>query len=52
MSQVGQRERLTQNRVVQMFRQQLGDRYLGDWGDQANNSNIETDLLTNFLRDK
>src|SRR6476661_9440786 len=52
MIQVGQRERLTQNRVVQLFRQQLGYSYLGNWQDRPNNSHIETDLLTAFLRDK
>lgn len=51
MSQVGQRERITQNRVVQLF-QQLGYGYLGDWKDRENNSNIETELLCTFLRDK
>ncbi|MBD2168679.1 type I restriction endonuclease subunit R [Calothrix membranacea FACHB-236] len=52
MSQVGQRERLTQNRIVQLFEQQLDYRYLGDWHDRPNNSNIETEILTAFLRDK
>ncbi|BAY24212.1 type I site-specific deoxyribonuclease, HsdR family protein [Calothrix sp. NIES-2100] len=52
MSQVGQRERQTQNRIVQLFQQQLKYRYLGDWHDRPNNSNIETEILTAFLRDK
>lgn len=52
MSQVGQAERRTQNRIVGLFQTQLDYRYLGDWKDRANNSNIETDLLTAFLRDK
>lgn len=52
MSQVGQSERQTQNRIVQLFQQQLNYRYLGDYKDRPNNSNIETDLLTTFLRDK
>lgn len=52
MIPVGQRERLTQNRVVQLFQQQLNYRYLGNWKDRLNSSNIETDLLTAFLRDK
>jgi hypothetical protein len=33
MIQVGQRERGTQNRVVQLFQQQLNYRYLGNWQD-------------------
>ncbi|MEH1984618.1 type I restriction endonuclease subunit R [Nostoc sp.] len=52
MSKVGQRERQTQNRIVQLFEQQLKYRYLGDWHDRPNNSNIETDILSTFLRDK
>ncbi len=52
MSQVGQRERQTQNRIVQLFQQQLKYRYLGDWHDRPNKSNIETEILTAFLRDK
>jgi type I restriction enzyme R subunit len=52
MSRVGALERITQNRIVQLFRQQLGYHYLGNWSDRANNSNIETELLSTFLRDK
>ncbi len=52
MSRVGALERITQNRIVQLFRQQLGYHYLGKWSDRANNSNIETHLLSTFLRDK
>lgn len=52
MSKPGERERLTQNRIVQLFQQQLNYRYLGDWYHRPNNSNIETDLLTAFLCDK
>ena len=46
---IGKPERVTQNRVVQLFREQLGYDYLGDWQDRADNSNIEVDLLTAFL---
>ncbi|MEG6548277.1 hypothetical protein V6C59_20695 [Acinetobacter bereziniae] len=42
MSQVGQRERITRNRVVHFFQQKLGFHYLGDW---HNNNNIERDIL-------
>jgi type I restriction enzyme R subunit len=52
MSQVGQLERQTQNRIVQLFQQQLNYRYLGNWHDRPNNSNIETEILSTFLRDK
>ena len=46
MSTVGQPERATQNRVIALFRDELGYRYLGDWTDRADNSNIEESLLT------
>jgi len=48
MSTVGQPERITQNRVITLFRDELGYRYLGDWTDRAN-SNIEEALLTEYL---
>ena len=52
MSQVGQIERLTQNRVVKLFREQLNYSYLGNWEDHQGNSNIEEDLLTRYLTQK
>lgn len=50
MSQVGQRERATQNRIVEFFQKELGYRYLGDWQDREGNKNIETGLLTDWLK--
>jgi len=49
MSVVGQRERITQDRVVRFFRDRLGYEYLGNWKDRTN-GNIEEELLRNFLR--
>jgi len=46
---VGQPERATQNRVIALFRDQLGCRYLGDWTDRDGNSNIEEGPLTAWL---
>src|SRR5437867_4352068 len=49
MSAVGQPERATQNRVIALFRDELGYCYLGDWTDREGNSNIEEGLLTAWL---
>ena len=49
MSNVGQPERATQNRVIALFRDELGYRYLGDWADRGGNSNIEESLLMAWL---
>jgi type I restriction enzyme, R subunit len=50
MNNIGQSERATQNRVLTLFRTELGYRYLGDWKDRAGNSNIEEGLLTSYLQ--
>ena len=47
---VGQPERATQKRVIKLFLEELGYRYLGDWTDRENNSNIEEALLTEYLK--
>jgi type I restriction enzyme, R subunit len=49
MSNIGQTERATQNRVVKLFRDELGYEYLGNWQDRPHNSNIEPKLLTDYL---
>ncbi len=43
------KERVTQNRVVRLFRQEFGYDYLGLWEERAGNSNIEEALLTRHL---
>ncbi len=55
MSTVGQREKKTQQRVVKLFRDTLGYRYLGNWAeregvDGKGNRNIEPDLLRAWLK--
>jgi len=52
MSIFGSRERLTQNRVIALFRDELDFRYLGDWSDRADNGNIEEGLLSSWLADQ
>lgn len=49
MSHVGQKERDTQNRVVQFFQNQLHYTYLGNWEKRKNNRNVEQDILTQWL---
>ena len=46
---VGTPETTTQNRVVKLFQQQLQYRYLGNWQYRENNSNIEEDILKEYL---
>ena len=52
MSDVGQPERIVQNRVVGLFRNTLNYNYLGNWIDRENNSNIEEKILRSFLKEK
>lgn len=52
MDDVGQIERLTQNRVIKLFRENLQYTYLGNWEDKSNNSNIEEELLRSYLINK
>ncbi len=49
MNAVGQPERLTQHRVLALFCDTLGYRYLGNWIDRGGNHNVEEDLLTAWL---
>ena len=50
MSTVGQREIHTQQRVIAFFQDALGYAYLGNWKDRADNSNVEKELLTGWLK--
>lgn len=49
MNGIGKPERVTQNRVIALFRDELKYRYLGDWSDRPDNSNIEEKLLVDYL---
>jgi type I restriction enzyme, R subunit len=50
MSDVGQVERKTQKRVVQLFQELLAFDYLGNWEYRPDTSNVEGDLLAQNLR--
>ncbi len=50
MNHIAKPESATQARVLQLFQNDLGYDYLGDWSERPGNSNIETDLLTAYLR--
>ena len=50
MSTVGQKERITQQRVVALFQHSLGYHYLGNWLDREGNANVEPSLLRAWLR--
>ncbi len=49
MNNVSKPERVTQNRVIELFTQKLGYSYLGDWSDREGNHCIEEGLLTAHL---
>lgn len=42
-------ERITQNRIIQLFTKQLGYTYYGNWEERPNNSNVEQSYLKTFL---
>jgi type I restriction enzyme R subunit len=50
MNDIGQPERATQQRVIDLFRDELKYRFLGDWTDRSGNSNIEESLLSPWLK--
>jgi type I restriction enzyme R subunit len=49
MSDIGKAERVTQDQVIALVRDELYYSYLGDWTDRAENSNIEESLLSDWL---
>lgn len=49
MSQVGELERASQDRIVKLFQEELNYDYLGNWEERENNKNIEVEYLKAFL---
>ena len=49
MSNIGQLERITQNRIIDLFQKELGYRYLGNWEERESNSNVEEEILSEWL---
>ncbi|GAB3366192.1 HsdR family type I site-specific deoxyribonuclease [Arachidicoccus ginsenosidivorans] len=51
-SKIGSTERITQNRVVDLFQNELGYRHLGKWQDREENSQLEESILRGWLFNK
>lgn len=52
MNDVGQIERITQNRIIELFKSQLQYTYLGNWEEIPSNSNVEEIYLKRYLIEK
>lgn len=50
MNTVGEKEINAQGRAIHFFQDALGYTYLSNWQERANNSNIEKELLTDWLK--
>ncbi len=46
---IGKSERVTQNRIVQLFKNELGYTYLGNWEEEVRTQPVEENLLYAFL---
>ena len=46
---IGAKERVTQNRLIELFKNVLKYTYLGNWETREGNANIEELLLTAYL---
>jgi type I restriction enzyme R subunit len=51
MSPLAPAERITQDRIIALFRDQLEYRFLGDWSDRPN-SNVEEGILGDWIRSR
>ncbi|MDF1866361.1 MAG: HsdR family type I site-specific deoxyribonuclease [Saprospiraceae bacterium] len=52
MNLIGKPERVSQNRIIQLFQRELGYTYLGDWEEEVRTQPIEETILKNYLLDK
>jgi len=52
MNDIGKIERETQNRLIKMFQDELGFRYLGNWEKREDNNNVEKEILIDWLLNK
>jgi type I restriction enzyme R subunit len=52
MSEIGDTERLTQDRIIRLFREPLSYAYMGNWECRSDNSNIEEELLRKYFARK
>ena len=50
MNSIGQLERVTQDRVVELFQDKFDYRYLGNWEDREGNSNIGEEIQRQSYR--
>ena len=50
MSNIGDKERVTQSRIVKLFQEKLGYDYLGNWKEREGNACVEVGLLTKWLQ--
>ena len=46
---IGAKERVTQNRLIGLFRRVLKYTYLGNWEKREGNSNVEEEYLSAYL---
>lgn len=49
MNNIGKNERSSQKRIIELFKSELGYRYLGDWQEEERSQPVEENLLRNFL---
>lgn len=52
MNNIGKLERSSQNRIIQLFQNELGYRYLGNWHENLRTQPVEEHLLKQFLLEK